>query len=68
MPEEEKNVALEIKCRDIGNEGCNWKAVANTQDRRVDYVAVLARDVHNVTEFGEDMRVKVKNSLKPWSG
>lgn len=123
-------MALEIKCKNIGNEGCNWKAVANTEDRLIDYMAVHsrdqhginnftqemiaqaksvikeaasekegdpammeyhcpdcnwkyfaqttdlivdaaalhARDDHNVTEFGEEMKAKVKNSLKPWSG
>lgn len=56
-------MAFEIKCKDIGNEECNWSAISGTEDRLVDYVAVHARDQHGVKEFTQEMIATVKNSL-----
>lgn len=56
-------MALEIKCRDLGYKDCGWKAVSNTEDRLVDYVAVHARDHHGVKEFSQDMIATVKNKV-----
>jgi predicted small metal-binding protein len=56
-------MALEIRCSDLGNPECSWKAVSNTEDRLVDYAAVHARDHHGVKEFSQEMIATVKNKV-----
>lgn len=56
-------MALEIRCSDLGHPECGWKAVSNTEDKLVDYVAVHARDHHGIKEFSQDMIATVKNRL-----
>lgn len=56
-------MALEVKCSDLGHADCNWKAVSNTEDKLVDFVAVHARDHHGVQNFTQEMIAGVKNKL-----
>ncbi len=56
-------MALEIKCSDLGHRDCKWKAVSNTEDKLVDFVAVHARDHHGVSNFTQEMIAEVKNKL-----
>jgi predicted small metal-binding protein len=61
-------MTLEIKCSDLGNSDCNWKAVANTEDKLVDFVAVHARDHHGVQNFTQEMIANVKNKISTPAG
>ncbi len=60
-------MALEIRCSDLGYANCIWNAVANTEDKLVDYVAVHMRDEHGIINFTQEMITEVKKKLGPTS-
>ncbi|RMG03784.1 MAG: DUF1059 domain-containing protein, partial [Nitrospirae bacterium] len=56
-------MAFEFKCNKLGNRGCKWKAISNTEDKLVDLVAVHMRDEHDVKDFTQEMIAEVKQKM-----
>ncbi len=56
-------MAMEIRCSDLGNDDCRWRAVANTEDRLVDYMAVHARDYHGIDQFTQEMIAQARSNI-----
>lgn len=68
MPrEDEEPILKEFQCRDLGMD-CGFRYIAQTEDLITDGVAVHAREVHGITEFSSELKVKVANSLHEWKG
>ena len=47
--------------------GCSWKYIAQTEELIVDGVAVHAREKHGISEFNNEMKVKVEKALETWA-
>jgi predicted small metal-binding protein len=61
--------SLTLKVYQCGlGKGCDWKYIAQTEELIVDGVAVHAREVHGISEFSSEMKVRVENALQPWGG
>jgi predicted small metal-binding protein len=65
--EEEEPILKEFKCSNLWAK-CGFRYIAQTEDLITDGVAVHAREAHGVTEFTSDLKMKVANSIHPWTG
>ncbi len=64
---EDRPALKEFRCSDLGG-NCSWHYIAQTEELIVDGVAVHAREAHGISEFTQEMKVKVENLLRPWNG
>jgi len=63
----EEPILKEFKCSDLGM-NCGFRYIAQTEELITDGVALHAREVHGITEFTSELKVKVANSLHTWKG
>jgi predicted small metal-binding protein len=67
LREDEEPSLKEFRCRDLGM-NCGFRYIAQTEELITDGVALHAREVHGITEFTSELKVKVANSLHSWNG
>ena len=53
-----------ISCKDVGVQGCDWKATGQTDDELLKKAAEHAKLAHGMTQIPEDMKKKVLSSIR----
>ena len=56
-------MAKVLRCKDIGMEGCDFEARAETEDELLEQAAQHAAQVHEITEMTPDLVEKVRGAI-----
>lgn len=55
---------IRFRCADMGNSACKWEASGRTEDDVMRQVEQHGREKHNLSEWSEDIKNRVRGIMR----